>query len=249
MYHIRQEKIKSLINNKKIVSIRELHELCPEVTLMTLHRDLDALARSGLLVKLRGGVRAVKQDGEPSFQSREGENTSGKNIIAAKAIRLIPEDGSVFFDAGTTSLAIIKALPDTNLTVITNGANFANALQHFANITTYFCCGALNRANMALSGQSTLDFLDKINIDLGFIGVSGYSGESGFTCGKESEMHVKKLVIKKARKSVVLIDATKFTRIMPHTFARLEDVDYIIGDDDMPGDFMRDAKNAGVAVL
>jgi len=249
MNNIRQIKIKEFINGKQFVSIRELRELCPEVTLMTLHRDLDALADEGSIVKLRGGARMIRQSGETSFNSRENENIEAKKIIAKKATGLIAEGGSVFFDAGTTTLAVIRALPDIDLTVITNGANFASELQRFLNVSTYMCCGALNRSNMALSGHSTLEFLESINIDLGFIGVSGYTGESGFTCGVESEMHVKKLIIQKARKSVILMDATKFSRLMPYTFARLGDVDYVICDGQAPESFVREAGENGVEVL
>jgi DeoR/GlpR family transcriptional regulator of sugar metabolism len=249
MNNIRQIKIKEYISDKQYVSLDEVRGLCPDVTLMTLHRDLDALAREGLVYKLRGGARVVGQSGDPSFKSRETFNVGAKGIIAAKAVELIAEGGAIFIDAGTTTLAVIRALQDINLTVITNGANFANELQRFANVTTYMCCGALNRSNMALSGQSTLDFLGGINIDLGLLGVTGYSDGSGFTCGKESEMHVKKLIIQKARKSVVLMDASKLTRIMPYTFADLEDIDYVIGDGALPGDFIRRAEAAGVIIM
>ena len=249
MYLIRQAKIKEYMTTKQFASIRELRALCPEVTLMTLHRDLNALAREGEIIKLRGGVRIARQKAESSFSFRENENTEAKNIIAKKAITLIHEGGAVFFDAGTTTLATIRALPDINLTVITNGANFASELQNFSNISAYMCCGALNRANMALSGQSTLGFLESVNIDLGFVGVSGFTEESGFTCGRESEMHVKKLVIRKARKSVALMDATKLTRLMPYTFASLGDLDYVICDRPPPEDFMLAAKKSGVHIL
>ena len=264
MHNIRQIKIINFIAGKQFVSMQELRDLCPDVTLMTLHRDLDALASDGLVIKVRGGARvqglprvpgapgatgASGMSGDPSFQSREFENIDGKKIIAAKAAGLIREGGSVFFDAGTTTLAAIRALPDINLTIITNGANFANELVRFSNVTAYMCCGALNRSNMALSGHSTLDFLDGLNIDLGFIGVTGYSGDSGFTCGKESEMLVKKLIIQKARKSVVLMDASKLTRLMPYTFAKLADVDYVIGDGAMPESFAQEAQSAGVVLL
>jgi len=249
MYQIRQAKIKDFIQGKQIVTIRELRDLCPDVSLMTLHRDLDALANDGSLIKLRGGIKVIRQAGESSFQIRQNESMEAKKLIAKKAVGLLNEGGAVFFDAGTTTLAVIKAMPDINLTVITNGANFAGELQRFANITAYICCGVLNKSHMALSGHGTLDFLSEINIDVGFIGVSGYSKDSGFTCGIESDMHVKKLVIGKARKSVVLMDAAKLSRLMPYTFASLEDIDCVIGDDSMPDEFLRDAREAGVTVL
>jgi len=249
MNNIRQLKISEYISGKQYASIDELKGVCPGVSLMTLHRDLDALARDGAIIKIRGGVRVMAQPGDPSFHSREYENIGAKQLIAEKAAGLIREGGSVFFDAGTTTLAAIRAMPDIKLSIFTNGANFGNELQRFSNAAVYMCCGALNRSNMALSGQSTLEYLDGINIDLCFIGVSGYSIESGFTCGKESEMLVKKLAIKKARKSVVLMDSTKIGRLTPYTFAVFSDIDFVVGDGALPPSFASSAKKSGVEVL
>ena len=111
------------------------------------------------------------------------------------------------------------------------------------------CCGTLNRKNLAVSGQNTLETLEKINIDLAFIGVSGCSVEAGFTCGTESDMLVKRLVIRKARTSVVVCGREKLSCLMPYTFAQLSDVDYLISDDAMPETFVAAAKSAGVILL
>ena len=111
------------------------------------------------------------------------------------------------------------------------------------------CCGTINRKNLALSGQNTLEMLEKINIDIAFIGVSGCSVDAGFTCGTEGDMLVKRLVIRKARTSVLLCDKTKFSRLMPYTFATMDDVDYLISDGALPEDFSAAAAAAGVAVL
>ena len=102
---------------------------------------------------------------------------------------------------------------------------------------------------MALSGQNTLDMLDKINLDMAFIGVSGCSAEAGFTCGTESDMVVKRKIIEKARTSVVLCDRAKYTRLMPYTFARFEDVQYLISDAPVPESVVRAARTAGVKLL
>jgi DeoR family transcriptional regulator of aga operon len=111
------------------------------------------------------------------------------------------------------------------------------------------CCGTINRKNLALSGQNTLEMLSKINIDVAFIGVSGYSLEAGFTCGTESDMLVKSQVIKKARKAVVMCGSEKFTCLMPYTFAELSDIDYLISDNELPEPIAKAAKEANVVVL
>ena len=57
MNRIRQDQIKAYIENKNIATIRELQALFPEVSLMTIHRDLDALVDAGSIVKFRGGAK------------------------------------------------------------------------------------------------------------------------------------------------------------------------------------------------
>ena len=91
--------------------------------------------------------------------------------------------------------------------------------------------------------------LEKINIDLALIGVSGCSAEAGFTCGTEGDMMVKKLVIRKARTVVMLCDHAKFSRLMPYTFADFADVDYLISDKPLPETIANAVEAADVKIL
>lgn len=249
MNAIRQALICDYIEEKGHATMRELLKLCPEVSHMTIHRDLDALEKAGAIVRIRGGARAVRHTGDPGFEVRMRENTPAKEAIAEKALQLIHAGSSVFLDASTSNLALARSLPDISLHIFTTGPNIGLELCRLSNPVVTFCCGTINRKNLALSGQNTLDMLEKINIDLAFIGVSGCSVESGFTCGTESEMLVKRLVIQKARTSVVLCDASKFSRLMPYTFARLADVDCMISDAPLPPAFAQAAQAAGITVL
>lgn len=234
MNNIRQIQTREYIEEKHVVTIRELQALHPNVSLMTIHRDLDVLEQMGVIVKIRGGARSVRHTGDPGFEERLRENNSGKLLIASKALELISPHSTVFLDASTTNLVLARKLPDVNLNIFTNAPNIALELCRLSNPSVTLCCGTINRKNMALSGQITLDMLDKINIDLAFVGVSGCSSEAGFTCGMERDMMVKRLVIQKARTSVVLCDQSKFSRLMPYTFAQFSDVDYLICDGTVP---------------
>lgn len=249
MNKLRQERIKAYILEHETATIRQLHALCPEVTTMTLHRDLDALAAAGYIVKVHGGARAAQYSGEQSFQARAHVNLRGKKAIAQKALAYVQAGSALFLDAGTTCLALLQELPDMNVTVFTTGANFAQELQRLTKTNAVICGGSLNRYNMALSGHSTLTMLEEINIDVCFIGVSGYAEGSGFTCGKESEMLVKKKVIQKARTAVMLLDHTKLSKLMPYTFATLADIDVVVSDEAYPEEFVRAANTQGVVLL
>ncbi|MBQ4641808.1 MAG: DeoR/GlpR transcriptional regulator [Oscillospiraceae bacterium] len=249
MNHIRQNKIKEYIEQENVVTIRQLQALFPDVSLMTIHRDLDALMHAGAVVKFRGGAKSVRHNGDPEFNVRASENNAGKRIIAQKAMELIQPHSAIFLDASTTNLVLARNLPDINLNIFTTGPSIALELCRLHNPVVTLCCGTINRKNLALSGQNTLEMLDKINIDLAFIGVSGCSVDAGFTCGTESDMLVKRRVIQKARTSVVMCSHEKLRCLMPYTFATLSDVDYLISDEPMPEAFQIAARNAGLQLL
>lgn len=249
MNSIRQKRICDYIESKQIVTIKELQSLYPDVSLMTIHRDLDALVQSGAVVKIRGGARAVRHTGDPGFEVRLQENNAGKAAMADKALSLIQPGSTIFLDASTTNLMLARVLPDINLNIFTTGPNIAIELCKLQSPSITLCCGNLNRKTMALSGQNTLDMLERINIDLAFIGVSGCNADAGFTCGTEGDMAVKAMVLRKARTKVIMCDKGKFSRLMPYTFARLSDVDYLISDDAVPEAIVAEAKTNGVVVL
>lgn len=249
MFNIRQERMREFIEQENVVTIRQLQELFPDISLMTVHRDLDVLERNGFVVKFRGGAKSVRLNGDPEFNVRMGENKTGKIAMAQKALKLIQPHTSIFLDASTTNLALAKILPDISLHIFTTGPSIALELCRLHNPVVSLCCGTMNRKNLALSGQNTLQMLEGINIDLAFVGVSGCSVDAGFTCGTEADMLVKRLVIKKARTSVAMCGQEKFTCLMPYTFAAISDVDYIISDETMPEAVVRAAMDANVTVL
>ena len=151
---------------------------------------------------------------------------------------LLQPHTSVFLDASTTNLALAKVLPDISLNIFTTGPSIALELCRLHNPVVSLCCGTLNRNNLSISGQNTLEMLEKINIDVAFMGVSGCSVDAGFTCGTESDMLVKRLVIKNPRTSVIMCGHEKFTS-----------VEYLVSDIPVSQPFAAAAQAAGIKLL
>ncbi len=246
---IRQNGIKEYVEKKNVATIKEIQQLFPEVSLMTIHRDLNVLESQGVITKHRGMVKFARYRDDVDFEVRMGENTRGKLSMVKKAITLLQPYSSVFLDAGTSNLFLAKNIPDINLNVVTTSPGIALELCHLHNPTVTVCGGTMNRKNMSVSGQNTLEMLGKINVDIAFIGVSGYSQSAGFTCGTEADMLIKKMIIRKARVSVMMCGVEKLDRLMPYTFGAIEDADYIITDGAMPADFVASAEKAGTILL
>lgn len=249
MNRIRQEQIKKHVESKNVATIKELQELFPEISLMTLHRDLNALEEMGIITKYRGGVRSVRQLDDIEFNIRMKENAAGKLSMIKKAMKLLHPQSSIFLDTSTSNLILARNLPDMELNITTISPNIALELCRLKNLTVNLCGGVVNPRTLSVSGVKTLETLEKLNIDLAFIGVSGCSSDVGFTCGTEADMMIKKLVIQKARTSVIFCEAEKFKRLMPFTFAEISDVDYIISDQPLPEGFIRKSEECGAKIL
>ena len=246
---IRQERIKEYIENKSVATIKEIQGLFPDISLMTIHRDLNALELQGIITKHRGMVKFARYKEDVDFQVRMEENNPGKLSIVKKAITLLQPHSSVFLDAGTSTLVLAKNLPDISLNVVTTSPSIALEICRLHNPSVTLCCGTMSRKNLSVSGINTLEMLQKINIDIAFIGVSGYSESAGFTCGTEGDMLIKRLVLDKARMSVMLCGAEKLNRLMPYTFGNIEDADYIVTDGPMPEEFILAAEKANTKLL
>ena len=95
MNRIRQEQIKKFVESKNVATIKELQDLFPEISLMTLHRDLSTLEEMGIVTKFRGGVRSVRRLDDIEFNIRMKENTSGKLSMIKKAMKLLHPQSSI----------------------------------------------------------------------------------------------------------------------------------------------------------
>lgn len=244
--------IKELLHEKPFISLKELEDIFPDVSSMTLRRDIEYFEKQGEAIKVRGGARSMKfitTSMEDSFHQRLGENMSAKEKIARRAIELIETGRSLFLDSGTTVLTLASLLPDERHTIITTGPNIALELIKKNQPIVNLVGGMVNRDNISISGNQALRFLDDINIDIAFIVPSGLSLKDGFTSGNYPECELKKMVVEKARRVVVLMDTSKLDRSLPFTFCSLEKVHTIVADKPLPEDITQAALAAGVEII
>ncbi len=241
-----------MLSEKPFISLRELEERFPDVSSMTLRRDIEYFEKQGEAIKVRGGARSMKfitTSMEDSFHQRLGENNAAKEWIARRACEFIHTGHSVFLDSGTTVLKLAAVLPDERLSIITTGPNIALELIKKNKPIVNLVGGMINHGNVSISGNQALKFLDDINIDVAFICPSGFSLKDGFTCGNFPECELKRLVIGKARRVIVLLDSSKIGRALPYTVCHMDKIHMIITDQRPPEDIIEAANEAGVELL
>lgn len=252
MGSFRRNAIGELFQTRPFISLHELEEMFPNVSSMTLRRDIDYYEKKGEVIKVRGGARSMKfivTTDDDSYNLRLHLNSDAKHKVAIEALKFIETGRSIFLDSGTTVLRLVEHMPNERITVTTTGLNVAMELMKKDMPIVSIVGGMVNRDNITVTGNQALQFLEGINIDVAFVVPSGISAKEGLTCGNYSDCDLKRKVVEKARKVVLLMDASKNNKCLPYTFAEIEDVDYIISDEALPMDIAKRAKEAGVEVI
>ncbi|MBQ3792445.1 MAG: DeoR/GlpR transcriptional regulator [Clostridia bacterium] len=229
----RREQVREILLSKPFTSLTELEERFPDVSSMTLRRDIAFCEAKGEVIKVRGGARAMRfltLSLEKAASVRASENISEKERIAEAAVGFIETGRSLFFDSGSTVMRMVHHLPDERLTISTSDPNIALSLSNDEKININIIGGNLNHSNLSLSGAPALDFVSNTNLDVAFLSPSGFSLECGFTSGNYNESELKKAVVRKARFVVMLVQSSKIGKSMPYTFASLSEADVLITD-------------------
>lgn len=221
------------------------------VTVETVRRDLTALERLGAVRRVHGGALPVERlTLEPTLAAKEGHAAEQKRRIAERAVREIPDGGSVLIDSGTTGAALAAAIPaDLNATVLTNSIAVASRLGDHAYIDLMMLGGRIRRRTGAAVGAWTTDALAGVRIDVAFLGTNGFSVEEGFTTPDQAEAVAKMAMAKAGRRVIVVSDASKAGQVHLHRFAAAEQVAMLITDDGLDADTVEDFDEAGVEVV
>ena len=240
--NIRLNEVRKYIENHGEATVETLTELlgCSK---MTVWRYLKQLEDEGSIRRVRNGAIATSLAGDTEglYSQRMHENADAKLSIARAAIPYLVPNTSIFLDAGTTVMSLVRQLPNQHYTIVTSGANIAIELSQRSRSTV--------SCTLSLSGPQAEAFLATVNIDTAVLAATGYSAGAGFTVGSYTENSLKRRVIQKADKVILLIDRSKLGRTLPFTFASLSDIDVVICDAPLPEDFIQAARAAGTEVL
>jgi DeoR/GlpR family transcriptional regulator of sugar metabolism len=171
----------------------------------TIRRDLRDLAAAGWCTRVYGGALAPSPAAGP-LAERRTLAPERKARLARSAVSLVVADSVLFIDAGSTNLAIAAALPELPLTVITNAAAVALALQDQPAIELIMIGGRFDRRTGANLGAAALRDAERIRPDIFFLGGCGVDVEAGVTCFNYEEAEFKRSLA--AISKSVLVAAT-----------------------------------------
>ncbi len=219
------------------------------VSEMTIRRDLEELARRGIVRRVRGGALSLLLRGEESpFGVREREAVEAKQRIGAEVASLIADGEAVLLDGGTTVLEAARALAGRKLTVLPLALQAASVLAAAPRVRLVLPGGEVRQGELNFMGPLAENSIRALRFDTAVIGCCGLSARHGLTAHDLPEVAVKQAAIASARRVIVACDSGKFTRTAFGAVCELAAIDMVVTDDGIPKE-EHDALNAaGVTV-
>jgi DeoR/GlpR family transcriptional regulator of sugar metabolism len=245
----RQRAITEAVMAEGAVRIEQLAERF-DISLMTVHRDLDELESRGLLRKSRGVATALPSSlVESSDVYRAGQLVDVKRELAAAALELIESGQSVFLDDSTTVLQLARMLPaKAPLTVITNFLTVLNELKGARGISLLALGGTyLNWCN-AFMGRMTIESVSHLRADVFVMSTAAITSDTCFFQSPET-VDIKRAMFDSAATRILLADHTKFDKRALHALAPLRDFDAVIVDAGTSGQHLDRLREQGIRVV
>jgi DeoR/GlpR family transcriptional regulator of sugar metabolism len=245
----RQRAITEAVMSEGAIRIEQLAERF-DISVMTVHRDLDELESRGLLRKSRGVATALSTSlVESSDVYRSSRQLGEKEAIAAAALEYVEPGGAVILDDSTTVLHLARRLSEkTPLTVITNVLTVMTELRGVRGVTLLALGGQYYNWCSAFMGRMTTEAVSALRADLFIMSTSAITDDIAFHQTLET-VDTKRAMFDAASTRILLADHTKFEKRALHALVPLADFDVVIVDAATPAEHVTRLRSKGVEVV
>ena len=157
----RRNTILNMVNKYGTLDFPQLRDAFPDVSDVTLRKDLQYLDSTKQAIRTHGGIKSIPS--ALNYIYRANVNQDKKQAIAVKAARLIQPGDSVFLSAGTSCAELARCLPVFPLKVCSDGICTISNISALPNISVELLGGDVDLNIMRVEGISVLNRLDALH--------------------------------------------------------------------------------------
>jgi DeoR/GlpR family transcriptional regulator of sugar metabolism len=214
----------------------------------TVRRDLRELAGAGRCKRVYGGALPLSPESGTAAE-REARAPARKAALAREAARLVRPGQLVLLDAGSTNLAIARALPEgLGITVATNAPSVAAALVGRAGIELLVIGGRVDPRAGASVGARAMREVAAIRADLCFLGACAVEAGSGVAAFDHEEAALKAAMLAASGEAAVAATTEKLGAAAPYVVAPLSDLAHLVVEAEAPDALLGPIRARGVRV-
>lgn len=248
----RQEAIAALVQDEGRAWVPELADRFG-VSQVTIRKDLDLLAETGRIVRVRGGATSTSPTRrELAFDLRDRVERHAKDAIGAHAASLVNDGESIILDASTTALYVARHLMRRSawhaLTVVTNSIRIGEEMAGEPGVSVLLLGGLMRWESLSVVGPLGDAVFSRVHAQRAFLGAAGFTIAEGLTDAHEEEAQIKRAMVATAQEVHGVIDHTKWGRLSSVTFCPTDQITGIITDSGAPNGMIRELERAHIEV-
>jgi DeoR/GlpR family transcriptional regulator of sugar metabolism len=226
----RRQTLAEAVRGGNLIPIRQLAtELgCSE---MTIRRDLDALARDGVLHRVHGGAVGVSlRADEVPYAVRVFEAAAVKARIGRAVADLITDGETVALDSGTTAAEVAHALRGRSITLLPLGLRTLIELAHDERIHLIAPGGDIRPGELVVTGDLAEVAFERLHFDTFILGCCGIDEANGVSTHVPADARIKRAAVASARRTIAIADASKLGAIAFGHVCSLQAVERLVTD-------------------
>jgi DeoR family transcriptional regulator of aga operon len=245
----RLNQIVSVVVDKGLLDVATLAEQFA-VSQATIRRDLEVLEKQRLVSRTHGGATPHAAFNDLPLSYKTAQDVTEKRRIAHAALAFLEGARVIGLTGGTTVTEFARLLLKRDgLAVVTNALNVATDLLANPGLRVFAAGGEVRRSSQETVGHTAEMFLSAYNIDVAFLGVDGVDAAAGCTNYDPVGARVNAVLRERARMSVVLVDATKISKIALAQVCGMSSVDVLITDSRAPETALDQIRQQGCRVI
>lgn len=197
--------------------------------------------------RVHGG--AVLEDAD-DLSNRLGFNYDKKLRIARKAASLVNEGETILIESGSANALLARELINRrNVILITTNVYIARQFRKNDQANIILLGGIYQQGSESLVGKITKVCLDQINFDKAFIGIDGYTAETGFTLRDLYRAEISSYIIKKSPEAIIVSDSSKFGKSELTNICYPADIKRIATDSELDQQYRDEFTKAGIDLI
>jgi len=225
------------------------------ITEASIRRDLVILESQGQIKRIHGGAISVAGTSRSeSYGEKMRLNIDAKRRIGKAAVGMINPRDVVLFDSGSTTIQIIKQIPAElrlggSIRLVTNSVSISQEVLSWPSPNLIILGGIYLPDYQATAGPQTLSQLMDLTADIVFLGADGLTINGGATTADILMAEVDRLMVERSRRTILVVDSSKFGRIGFVPVKPVTAFQTIISDTGAPPDIVEELRNKGVEVI
>ncbi|MFI4859358.1 MAG: DeoR/GlpR family DNA-binding transcription regulator [Phycisphaerales bacterium JB063] len=243
----RQQRLLDILQQQRSAQLDDLAAKLG-VSASTVRRDLEALEKTGAVRRTHGGAVYT---GSPEIRpasfalaTRMTEHVPAKEAIGRYAASLVQPNMTVLMDGGSTVILAAKQITARPIQIVTTSLSIAQLFHEDDQAEVILIGGTVYPRTEVTFGPLTLATLADLHADLLLFSLAGIEmddaaeGEPASVGAFNINLdisHVEQAMIRRAARSVLLMDSSKFGRKSLVRTCGVVDIDQVVSDAGVPG--------------